>query len=156
MAAERILTLSIESLDMMRGVTAVVKESLDRAEGWVERLRVVGLQRQQQQQSDSTNAEAPTPNVAARTSHVAPSPTSPTESSSPPWSSPTSSTSSSWATASESNGLGGLTGNREGEGDRSTNVTPKSRRRSLPAEEEVGDGRGGPEPGESSKMEVDV
>jgi transcriptional repressor OPI1 len=31
-AARRILTLSTESLDMMRGVTAVVKESLDRAE----------------------------------------------------------------------------------------------------------------------------
>jgi hypothetical protein len=31
-AAQRILTLSTESLDMMRGVTAVVKESLDRAE----------------------------------------------------------------------------------------------------------------------------
>jgi hypothetical protein len=31
-AAQRILTLSTESLDMMRGVTAVVKESLDRAD----------------------------------------------------------------------------------------------------------------------------
>ena len=31
-AAQRILTLSTESLDMMRGVTAVVKESLERAE----------------------------------------------------------------------------------------------------------------------------
>lgn len=31
-AAQRILTLSIESLDMMRGVTTVVKESLDRAD----------------------------------------------------------------------------------------------------------------------------
>jgi len=47
-AAQRILTLSTESLDMMRGVTAVVKESLDRADAWVERLRVIGLQRQQQ------------------------------------------------------------------------------------------------------------
>lgn len=34
-AARRILTLSTESLDMMRGVTAVVKESLDRAEGCI-------------------------------------------------------------------------------------------------------------------------
>lgn len=31
-AAQRILTLSTESLDMMRSVTAVVKESLDRAD----------------------------------------------------------------------------------------------------------------------------
>jgi transcriptional repressor OPI1 len=44
-AAVRILTLATESLDMMRGVTGVVKESLDRADAWVERLRVVGLQR---------------------------------------------------------------------------------------------------------------
>jgi transcriptional repressor OPI1 len=29
---------------MMRGVTGVVKDSLDRAEAWVTRLRVVGLQ----------------------------------------------------------------------------------------------------------------
>ncbi|KAH7914840.1 transcription factor Opi1-domain-containing protein [Hygrophoropsis aurantiaca] len=48
-AAQRILTLATESLDMMRGVTGVVKDSLDRADTWVERLRVVGLQRQQQQ-----------------------------------------------------------------------------------------------------------
>lgn len=34
-AAQRILTLSTESLDMMRGVTAVVRESLDRADALV-------------------------------------------------------------------------------------------------------------------------
>ncbi|KZT25191.1 Opi1-domain-containing protein, partial [Neolentinus lepideus HHB14362 ss-1] len=34
-AAQRILTLATESLDMMRGVTAVVKESLDRADAYV-------------------------------------------------------------------------------------------------------------------------
>jgi hypothetical protein len=44
-AAQRILALATESLDMMRGVTGVVKDSLDRADAWVERLRVVGLQR---------------------------------------------------------------------------------------------------------------
>lgn len=36
---------------MMRGVTAVVKESLDRADAWVDRLRVVGIQRQGQAES---------------------------------------------------------------------------------------------------------
>ncbi|PCH44501.1 Opi1-domain-containing protein [Wolfiporia cocos MD-104 SS10] len=46
-AAQRILTLATESLDMLRGVTAVVSDSLDRADAWVERLRLVGLQRQQ-------------------------------------------------------------------------------------------------------------
>ncbi|TFY61075.1 hypothetical protein EVJ58_g4733 [Rhodofomes roseus] len=45
-AAQRIMTLATESLDMLRGVTAVVSESLERADAWVERLRVVGLQRQ--------------------------------------------------------------------------------------------------------------
>ncbi|KAF5372221.1 hypothetical protein D9758_005029 [Tetrapyrgos nigripes] len=44
-AAQRILVLATESLDMMRGVTGVVKESLDSADAWVERLRQVGLQR---------------------------------------------------------------------------------------------------------------
>ncbi|KAF8517892.1 transcription factor Opi1-domain-containing protein [Hysterangium stoloniferum] len=44
-AAQRILTLATESLDMMRSVTNVFKESLERAETWVERLRVVGIQR---------------------------------------------------------------------------------------------------------------
>jgi transcriptional repressor OPI1 len=38
MAATRVLTLATESLDMMRGVSAVFKESLDRAEAWVDRL----------------------------------------------------------------------------------------------------------------------
>ncbi|KAG2125075.1 transcription factor Opi1-domain-containing protein [Suillus bovinus] len=46
-AAQRVLALATESLDMMRGVTGVVKDSLDRADAWVERLRIVGLQRQQ-------------------------------------------------------------------------------------------------------------
>lgn len=46
-AAQRVLALATESLDMMRGVTGVVKDSLDRADAWVERLRVVGIQRQQ-------------------------------------------------------------------------------------------------------------
>ncbi|KAI9457163.1 transcription factor Opi1-domain-containing protein, partial [Boletus coccyginus] len=46
-AAQHILTLATESLDMMRGVTSVVKESLDRADAWVERLRIIGVQRQQ-------------------------------------------------------------------------------------------------------------
>lgn len=45
LAAQRILTLATESLDMMRGVTGVVKDSLDRADAWVERLKVVGVQR---------------------------------------------------------------------------------------------------------------
>ncbi|TFK66239.1 Opi1-domain-containing protein [Pluteus cervinus] len=44
-AAQRILVLATESLDMMRGVTGVVKDSLDRADAWVGRLRTVGIQR---------------------------------------------------------------------------------------------------------------
>ncbi|TCD69107.1 hypothetical protein EIP91_008749 [Steccherinum ochraceum] len=44
-AAQKILTLATESLDMLRAVTQVFKESLDKADAWVERLRIVGLQR---------------------------------------------------------------------------------------------------------------
>ncbi|KIJ12060.1 hypothetical protein PAXINDRAFT_171452 [Paxillus involutus ATCC 200175] len=53
-AAQHILTLATESLDMMRGVTGVVKDSLDRADAWVERLRIVGVQRQQQQDQEES------------------------------------------------------------------------------------------------------
>ncbi|KAG8907667.1 hypothetical protein FRB99_002745 [Tulasnella sp. 403] len=44
-AARRVLTLATESLEMMRGATGVFKESLDRAEAWVERLRIIGIER---------------------------------------------------------------------------------------------------------------
>ncbi|KAF8159978.1 hypothetical protein B0H34DRAFT_705656 [Crassisporium funariophilum] len=44
-AAQRILALATESLDMMRGVMGVVGDSLDRADAWVGRLRTVGIQR---------------------------------------------------------------------------------------------------------------
>lgn len=37
-ASTRVLTLATESLDMMRSVTSVFKDSLDRAEAWVDRL----------------------------------------------------------------------------------------------------------------------
>jgi len=53
-AAQRILALATESLDMMRGVTGVVKDSLDRADAWVERLRIVGLQRNAVADRDAT------------------------------------------------------------------------------------------------------
>ncbi|KDQ19069.1 hypothetical protein BOTBODRAFT_28564 [Botryobasidium botryosum FD-172 SS1] len=52
-AAQRVLTLATESLDTMRSVTGVFKDSLDRAEAWVERLRMVGIQRQQSQTQDA-------------------------------------------------------------------------------------------------------
>ncbi|KAI0698330.1 transcription factor Opi1-domain-containing protein [Cytidiella melzeri] len=45
-AAQKILTLATESLDMLRAVTSVFKDSLDKADAWVERLRYVGVQRQ--------------------------------------------------------------------------------------------------------------
>lgn len=44
-AANRVLTLAVESLDILRSVIVVFGESLDRADLWVERLRVLGLQR---------------------------------------------------------------------------------------------------------------
>ncbi|KAL1752148.1 transcription factor Opi1-domain-containing protein [Schizophyllum commune] len=44
LAAQRILVLATESLDMMRGVTSVVKDSLDRADAWVGRLGIPSSQ----------------------------------------------------------------------------------------------------------------
>lgn len=44
-AANRVLTLAVESLDILRSVTVVFGESLDRADIWVERLRAIGIQR---------------------------------------------------------------------------------------------------------------
>lgn len=71
-AARRILTLAAESLDMMRNVTGVVKDSLDRADAlvpcffsiehaelivhrWVNRLRMVGVQRDGQEGASSSD-----------------------------------------------------------------------------------------------------
>ncbi|KAI0742025.1 transcription factor Opi1-domain-containing protein [Daedaleopsis nitida] len=56
-AAQKILTLATESLDMLRGVTSVFKDSLDRADIWVDRLRVVGLQRGQNGSPTDADAE---------------------------------------------------------------------------------------------------
>ncbi|RDB15952.1 Transcriptional repressor OPI1 [Hypsizygus marmoreus] len=59
-AAQRILTLATESLDMMRGVTGVVKDSLDRADAWVGRFRTVGIQRGATRESgDETSPSTP-------------------------------------------------------------------------------------------------
>ncbi|KAF8961993.1 transcription factor Opi1-domain-containing protein [Flammula alnicola] len=53
----RILALATESLDMMRNVTGVVKDSLDRADAWVGRLRTVGIQRGAQEGEDTEESE---------------------------------------------------------------------------------------------------
>lgn len=94
-AGEKVLTLATESLDMLRSVTAVVGESLDRADAcvfisflipsvssmchwmltrlwfssWVERLRVAGLQRQQNVESDTGMANSPLTGLAGASSH---------------------------------------------------------------------------------------
>ncbi|CAE6425993.1 unnamed protein product [Rhizoctonia solani] len=67
-AAQRVMTLATESLDMMRGVTGVVKDSLDRAEVWVDRLRVVGLQRGEQD-TDELMGPPPPPESSPGSSH---------------------------------------------------------------------------------------
>ncbi|CDZ96200.1 Transcription factor Opi1 [Phaffia rhodozyma] len=46
-AAGRVMTLAVESLDMITGLAQVFGESLERAEAWIERLRILGPQRQQ-------------------------------------------------------------------------------------------------------------
>ncbi|KAK0548822.1 transcriptional regulator opi1 [Tilletia horrida] len=61
-AANRIITLAVESLDILRNVSIVFGESLDRADVWVERLRAVGLRRkrfhEQQELDEAESAEA--------------------------------------------------------------------------------------------------
>jgi len=59
-AARKILTLATESLDMLSSVTAVFKESLERADTWVERLRMIGIQRQQSHETEDPGS-SPTP-----------------------------------------------------------------------------------------------
>ncbi|GAA5922330.1 hypothetical protein JCM1841_003071 [Sporobolomyces salmonicolor] len=49
-AADRVLTFAVESLDMLRSVTSIFGESVEKAEAWIERLRIVGLDRQRQRQ----------------------------------------------------------------------------------------------------------
>jgi hypothetical protein len=67
-AAQRVLTLATESLDMMLSVTAVFKESLDKAEAWVERLRIVGIQRQHSGPSDDLGSPSSPPVTESFTS----------------------------------------------------------------------------------------
>lgn len=54
-AANRVLTLAVESLDILRSVTVVVGESLDRADLWVERLRMLGIQRKRQYEQEAVS-----------------------------------------------------------------------------------------------------
>ncbi|GAA6002818.1 hypothetical protein JCM10207_007697 [Rhodosporidiobolus poonsookiae] len=50
-AADRVLTFAVESLEMLRTVTGIFGESVEKAEAWIERLRIVGLDRQRQRQA---------------------------------------------------------------------------------------------------------
>ncbi|KAI0076556.1 Opi1-domain-containing protein [Panus rudis PR-1116 ss-1] len=89
-AAQKILTLALESIDMLRAVTQVFKESLDKADAWVERLRIVGIQR--------PTVEAP-PTLPPASSLLSPPP-HPNGISSSPSSSSTSPTNSTFAPSS--------------------------------------------------------
>ncbi|KAL8276158.1 hypothetical protein RQP46_011452 [Phenoliferia psychrophenolica] len=52
-AAERVLTFAVESLDMLKSVTQIFGESVEKAESWIERLRIVGLDRQRHRREHS-------------------------------------------------------------------------------------------------------
>ncbi|GAA5985186.1 hypothetical protein JCM5350_004263 [Sporobolomyces pararoseus] len=74
-AADRVLTFAVESLDMLRSVASIFGESVEKAEAWIERLRIVGLQRQrqrreqeQQQQAQQFSIEPPPPSSASSSS----------------------------------------------------------------------------------------
>ncbi|GAA5899397.1 uncharacterized protein JCM6883_005206 [Sporobolomyces salmoneus] len=79
-AADRVLTFAVESLDMLRSVAGIFGESVEKAEAWIERLRIVGLQRQrqrreqeqeQQQQQEGQNLSLEPPPPASSTSSSA-------------------------------------------------------------------------------------
>ncbi|GAA5828134.1 hypothetical protein JCM11251_002605 [Rhodosporidiobolus azoricus] len=55
-AADRVLTFAVESLEMLRSVTGIFGESVEKAEAWIERLRIVGLDRQRQRQAAAAAA----------------------------------------------------------------------------------------------------
>jgi len=57
-AAERVLTFAVESLDMLRGLTQIFGDSVERAEAWVERLRIVGLNQRERQARDEIETRA--------------------------------------------------------------------------------------------------
>jgi len=162
-AAQRILTLSTESLDMMRGVTAVVKESLDRAEAWVERLRVVGVQRQQQQQQPEPQTHQPfrvpsgpsTPAFSER-SYGFDFP-SPAPGSSSSWSSPPTPGAPDAPSPGALYGLGGLTlGAGAANTPSSTNATPRNGLKNLPEEQHHQQMEAGVGGGKEGKVEVAV
>ncbi|KAG7443384.1 Opi1-domain-containing protein [Guyanagaster necrorhizus] len=74
-AAQRILTLATESLDMMRGVTGVVKDSLDRADAWVGRLRTVGIRGASEgEETDAERESVVPPSLKRRDSFDIPGP----------------------------------------------------------------------------------
>ncbi|KAA1132516.1 hypothetical protein PGTUg99_009829 [Puccinia graminis f. sp. tritici] len=49
LAAGRVLTFAVESLDMLKSITAIFSESVERADAWVERLRLIGIQHRHEQ-----------------------------------------------------------------------------------------------------------
>ena len=78
-AAERVLTFAVESLEMLKGVTTIFGESVEKAEAsvpllpsrltradalryrWIERLRVVGLDRQRERRAAAAGMSPPSP-----------------------------------------------------------------------------------------------
>jgi len=56
LAADRVLTFAVESLDMLKSITAIFSESVERADAWVERLRLIGIQHRHRQAQDANQA----------------------------------------------------------------------------------------------------
>ncbi|GAA5972619.1 hypothetical protein JCM11641_002939 [Rhodosporidiobolus odoratus] len=56
-AADRVLTFAVESLEMLRTVANIFGDSVEKAEAWIERLRIVGVDRQRQRQAAAAAAK---------------------------------------------------------------------------------------------------
>lgn len=60
-AAERVLTFAVESLEMLKSVTQIFGDSVEKAEAWIERLRIVGLDRQRERRAAQNSAHHDSP-----------------------------------------------------------------------------------------------
>ncbi|GAA5922760.1 transcriptional regulator OPI1 [Sporobolomyces koalae] len=75
-AADRVLTFAVESLDMLKSVSSIFGESVEKAEAWIERLRIVGLQRQRQRQEQEQQQHDAPQSLLASSAYSVPRATS--------------------------------------------------------------------------------
>lgn len=71
--AQKIMTLAGESVDMLRSVSNIFSDTIERAEGWLERLRFVGVLGVPTRSDDVLETTLPPLRQSSRTSRKLPS-----------------------------------------------------------------------------------